>query len=130
MRVLGVIFLYLTILGCAVSTKTKFTRQDLEVFQKSFTGVLVAKQIEEINKEVTVAYFFNKYELYVYFQVTVTDANGNTRKFYEYSKDKTRINQLRQYNRDLQKGDTVVVGLGLVDDKSDEELFDQIRKMI
>jgi hypothetical protein len=130
MRVFGVLFLSLTLLGCAVSTKTEFTRKDLEVFQKTFTGTLVGKQIEEIDKEVPVAFFWNKNEEYVYFQITVTDSAGNTRGFFDYSKDKNRIEQLRQYYRDLQKGDTVVVGLGLVDEKNEEEIFDQIRKVI
>ena len=67
---------------------------------------------------------------HIYFRITVTDSAGNSRKFFDYTNDKKRINQLRQYNRDLQKGDTIVVGLGLVDDKNDEEQFDLIRKVI
>jgi len=130
MRVLGIVFLSLALFGCSVSTKTEYTRKDLEIFQKTFTGTLVGKQIEEIDKEEPVLIFWKKYVQHIYFRITVTDSAGNSRKFFDYTNDKKRINQLRQYNRDLQKGDTIVVGLGLVDDKNDEEQFDLIRKVI
>ena len=130
MRIFGIVLLSLLILGCAASTKTEYTRKDLEVFQKAFPGTLVGKQIEEIDKEEPVFYFWKKYVTHIYFRITVTDAAGNTRKFFEYTNDKKRIAQLRQYNRDLQKGDTVIVGLGLVDDKNEEEQFELFRKVI
>lgn len=132
MRVLGVVIVCIAMIGCAVSSKTEFTRKDLEIFQKTFEGILVSKIIEEIDKEVTSAWlpFWKKTERHVYFQIVVEDADGNIRKFFDFSKDSNRIKLLKQYNRDLQKGDTVIVGLGLVDDKNEEEHFELIRKKI
>jgi hypothetical protein len=132
MRVLGVVIVCIALIGCAVSSKTEFTRKDLEMFQKTFEGILVGKIIEEIDKEVTGTWFpfLKETELHVYFQITVEDTDGNIRKFFDFTKDKNRIKLLKEYNRDLQKGDTVVVGLGLVDDKNEEEHFELIRKKI
>ena len=132
MRILALLIVCLVVAGCATTSQTDLTRKDLAMFQKSFEGTLVNKQIEEVDKEVSSTWnpFWKNINTYVYFQIIVQAPDGTTRKFYDFTDDKNRMKVLYQYNRDLQQGDTVVVGLGLVDDKSAEEHFDIISRRL
>lgn len=132
MRILVVLFVCVVIAGCATTNQTDLTRKDLAMFQKSFEGTLVNKLIQEYDEEVAVAWmpFVKKVKTVVYFQISVEAPDGTTRKFYDLSDDPERISVLYQYNRDLQKGDRVVIGLGLVDEGHTEEHFDIISRRL
>ncbi|NLF40705.1 hypothetical protein GX586_14780 [bacterium] len=120
--------------GCAARRTThtvQVSPDDLEVFRKSFEGTLIDKKIEEFDREVPrVSWlpFWTERESSVYVMFNVMDTTGRTRKLFDYTNDRKRMEELRYYYRALAKGDNVVVDLGFVDDNASEEVFDRITK--
>ncbi len=123
----------LLLAACATSRRAdgpRVSRADLDVFRRTFEGTLVNKRIEENDREETVMGmpFWTRVKTGLYLQVTVMNAEGVTRRFYDYSEDEERMRELRMYYRELAKGDVVVIDMGYVDDGDPEELFDAITK--
>lgn len=123
----------LALAACATSQRSagpRVSRADLETFRRTFEGTLVNKLIEENDREVPVMGlpFWTRVKTGIYLQLTVMNKDGVTRRFYDYSEDEERMNELRMYYRELAKGDVVVVDLGYVDEGEPEELFETIRK--
>lgn len=120
------------ITGCATtgSSGPEVSREDLEVFRRTFEGTLVNKVIEENEREEKVMGlpFWTRVKQGVYLQLTVQNKEGVTRRFFDYSEDETRMEELRMYYRELAKGDVIVVDLGYVDEGEPEEVFETIRK--
>jgi hypothetical protein len=129
----AILFLSCLILLCGCATKkpaSKVSKQDLEMFRKTFEGTLLSKKFEPYTREEPVMGlpFWTKPITAYYFQITVMDKNGKVRKFYEYSEEKNRKAELQQYNNELANGDAVIVDLGYIDEGHPEELFDFITK--
>lgn len=135
MRITVLMAATLLLAACATSQRNagpRVSRADLETFRRTFEGTLVNKVIEENDREVTVMGlpFWTRVKTGIYLQVTVMNKDGVTRRFYDYSEDEERMNELRMYYRELAKGDVVVVDLGYVDEGEPEELFEAIRKKL
>jgi hypothetical protein len=120
----------LMLAGCAGTSQTRVAvaNEDLVAFTKSFEGSLVNKVIEEFNREEKTFGLWRSNKAGVYVQFTVMDANGTTRKFFDFSEEPDRMAVLRQFYRELQKGDIVVIDMGLVDEESAEETFETVSK--
>lgn len=116
--------------ACGGTTKSQvaIAKQDLVAFNKTFEGTLVNKAIEEFNRQEKTLGLWTSNKAGVYLQLSVMDANGKTRKFFDYSEEPERMDVLRQYYRELQKGDVVVIDMGLVDEESAEETFEAVTK--
>jgi len=116
--------------GCAGNSQTRvaIASEDLVAFTKTYEGTLVNKVIEEFNREEKTLGLWSSNKAGVYVQFTVMDANGKTRKFFDFSEEPERMAVLRQFYRELQKGDIVVIDMGLVDEESAEETFETVSK--
>ena len=116
--------------GCAGTGQTRvaLASADLVAFTKTFEGTLVNKVIEEFNREEKTLGLWSSNKAGVYVQFTVMDAKGTTRKFFDFSEEPERMAVLRQFYRELQKGDIVVIDMGLVDEENAEETFEMISK--
>jgi hypothetical protein len=130
MRTIMLITLTALLWGCT-STPTRDTHvndADLQQFRKTFEGTLVDKVMEEFDREVPRwgMPFWTRVESGIHLRLTVMSADGKVRKFYDYSEDRDRMAVLRQYYRELQKGDLVVMDLGYVDEDMAEEPFDAV----
>ncbi len=120
----------LVLAGCAGKSNTRvaIASADLVAFTKSFEGTLVNKAIEEFNRQEKTFGLWSSNKAGVYVQFTVMDVNGKTRKFFDFSEEPERMAVLRQFYRELQKGDIVVIDMGLVDEESAEETFETVSK--
>ena len=130
MRAILLIVLTSLLLGCTSTPQRseQVSQSDLQQFRKTFEGTLVDKAFEEFDREVPVwgMPFWTRVESGAYLQLTVMSPDGKVRKFYDYSEDERRMALLRQYYRELSKGDLVVLDLGYVDEDLPEEPFEAV----
>jgi len=117
-------------MGCTTGrdAEVRVTNEDLMAFRKTFEGTLVNKTIEEFDRQEKRLGLWTTTKSGVCLQLSVMDGKGTLRKFFDYSEEPARISVLRQYYRELQKGDIVVVDLGFVDEHADEETFENVTK--
>ena len=127
-----IVFCVTVLCNCATSPPpSKVTQNDLNMFRKTFEGTLLTKKLVQYDREERV---INIYPLWTkpvtanYLQLTVMNADGKVRKFYDYSEEEERKNALSQYNTELTNGDEVVVDLGYIDENDPEELFETVTK--
>lgn len=110
------------------SPKETVPTEDLAVFRKTFEGTVLHKTIEEFDQEQRIWYFpfMTRVISGVYVEFRVIDDEGRVRDFFHYTEDPSEMPRLKQYFREIQKGDAVVLDLGFVDEGSAKELFDAI----
>ena len=130
MRVAFLLCCLLILAGCAVrrpASTVALTSQESEQLKKHFQGTLLDKRIQEFDKPASA---FGESEHSVYVQLTVASRQGISRRFYDFTADKSRMLVLREYFKELQKGDEVDIDLGLIDDNSaTEEPFETVRRI-
>ena len=117
--------------GCATNKPdSKVTQQDLNMFKKTFEGTLLEKNIEPFSREENVMGipFWSNPVTAQYLLLTVMDENGVIRKFYDYSEEENRKDELKQYHNELETGDIVIIDIGFIDEENPEELFDSVTK--
>ena len=117
--------------SCATDKPSgKVTQKDLNMFKKTYEGTLLSKQFEPYVREETVMGmpFWTKPITAHYLQLTVMGANGKVRKFYDYSEEENRKDELNQYNNELANGDVIIIDMGFIDEGLEEELFDSVAK--
>lgn len=119
----------LVLLGCAASSKKdNVNPEDIEVFKKSFYGTVLHKKIEEFDREEPIwgIPFWTRVKSGVYVEFRVIGPEGRVRDFYDYTEEEDRMPRLKEYYREIIKGDAVVLDLGYVDEGSAKEQFDNI----
>ena len=132
MRLMTIVCMGVVLAGCATAKRPAdavVSRGDMTMFVKTFEGTLVNKTMEEFDQSEPRWWwpFSPRKTTGVYLKLIVANATG-TRSFFGFSKDEEGASELRQYNRELKKGDMVVIDLGYIDDKTTEEPFDRVTK--
>jgi hypothetical protein len=132
MRAILLITLSVLMLGCSSTTTSTrsddINQADIRQFRKTFEGTLVDKALDEFDRKVPIwgIPFWTRVESGAYLQLTIMSPDGKVRKFYDYSEDERRMSVLRQYYRELAKGDLIVVDLGFVDEDLVDEPFEAV----
>lgn len=125
MRFLFCLVAALLLFGCA---STSLTKDDLASTRKYFSGILMDKQIMELDR-VEKGVFGDKVVKGTYLRLAVAGDIGETRYFYNITENESDAKTLRTYFYGLQKGDRVKLDLGFIDANQPEEEFESLQKL-